>query len=35
MAMSISKDISEFGSGTGSHAAILVGLGYKVHGNRT
>lgn len=26
------KDILEFGSGTGSHAAILVGLGYKVHG---
>ena len=26
------KDILEFGSGTGKHAAILVGLGYKVHG---
>lgn len=26
------KDILEFGSGTGSHAAILVGLGYKIHG---
>ena len=26
------RDILEFGSGTGKHAGILVGLGYKVHG---
>ena len=26
------KDILEFGSGTGIHAGILVGLGYKIHG---
>jgi len=26
------KDILEFGSGTGKHARILVGLGYTVHG---
>ena len=26
------KDILEFGSGTGIHAGILVGLGYTIHG---